>query len=359
MRFASLVLLLTSCLTTREEYDALMLRALDGDGDGFFALEHDGSDCDDEDAAVHPDAREVCDLQDNDCDGQQDEGFTVVWYLDADGDGYGDPASPFEGCTPPARYANRAEDCDDTDPNLNPGTLWYYDVDRDGYGIQTPKKYACEPPDGYARLLGDCDDYDADVYPGADEPCDEDVDYNCDGETGYSDGDGDGVPACEDCDDTRDDVGPDAAERCDNLDNDCDSDVDEGVKLSFFRDLDGDAYGDALTSQQACEAPIGWVDDDTDCDDTDALVSPGQEDYFEEKSDGGSWDYNCDGKNEKMYGLASLPCTYDETSESCIGEGYYSVVPACGATGSMAVCPVTSSGKCGAASIADFTQPCR
>jgi hypothetical protein len=136
------------------------LRALDGDGDGFFALEHDGSDCDDEDPAVNPDAAEVCDLQDNDCDGQQDEGFTVLWYLDADGDGYGDPASPFEGCTPPARYVNRGEDCDDADPNMNPGTLWYYDYDRDGYGIETPKQYACEPPEGYARLLGDCDDYD-------------------------------------------------------------------------------------------------------------------------------------------------------------------------------------------------------
>jgi hypothetical protein len=358
MRFAYLVLL-TSCLTSREEYDALVLRALDGDGDGFFALEHDGSDCDDEDATVNPKAAEVCDLQDNDCDGQQDEGFTVVWYLDADGDGYGDPASPFDGCTPPARYVNRAEDCDDADPNMNPSTLWYYDYDRDGYGIQTPKQYACEPPEGYARLLGDCDDYDDTVHPGADEPCDEDIDYNCDGEIGYSDGDGDGVPACEDCDDTRDDVAPGAAERCDSLDNDCDSAVDEGAKRSFFRDLDGDDYGDALTSQQACDAPTGWVDDDTDCDDTDALVSPGQEEFFEEKSDGGSWDYNCDGTNEKRYGLAVASCTYDASTMSCVGDGYYSSVPVCGATGSMAACVLPSPGKCTSISRTNVTQPCR
>ncbi|MCK6518196.1 putative metal-binding motif-containing protein [Myxococcota bacterium] len=356
MRFASLVLLLTSCLTTREEYDALVLRALDGDGDGFFALEHDGSDCDDEDPAVNPDAEEVCDLQDNDCDGQQDEGFTVLWYLDADGDGYGDPASPFEGCTPPARYVNRGEDCDDADPNLNPGTLWYYDYDRDGYGIETPRQYACEPPEGYARLLGDCDDYDEATHPGADEPCDEAVDYNCDGEVGYSDGDGDGVPACEDCDDTRDDVGPGAAELCDALDNDCDRDVDEGAKRSFYRDLDGDDYGDALTSQQACEAPIGWVDDDSDCDDTDALVSPGQEEYFEEQSDGGSWDYNCDGFNEKRYGEQDEVCELNTTTGACDGEGYYLPVPACGKPGNLLSCGDDCSSPSG---ITDVIQPCR
>ena len=359
MRLGWLLLVLTSCLTSREEYDALMSRALDGDGDGFFAEEHDGADCDDDDPAVSPEADEVCDLRDNDCDGQADEGFTLVWYLDADGDGYGDSTSPFEGCTPPARYVRLDGDCDDADPTLTPATVWYYDNDGDGYGIESPRRYACEPPEGFGRFSGDCDDFDEQVHPGADEPCDEDVDYNCDGEVGYSDADGDGVPACEDCDDTRGEVAPGAEEGCDGLDNDCDRDIDEGVKTSFYRDLDGDSYGDALTSQQSCEAPVGWVSDDTDCDDADALVSPGQEDYFDEERDSGGWDYNCDGRSEKRFGLANVPCEYDEKTTSCVGDGFYSTVPACGAKGSLASCTLIEPGNCSTASLSSVTQPCR
>ncbi len=54
----------------------------DLDGDGFSA---DDGDCDDADATSYPDAAELCDGSDNDCDGQVDEGFP-----DSDGDGIDD-----------------------------------------------------------------------------------------------------------------------------------------------------------------------------------------------------------------------------------------------------------------------------
>jgi hypothetical protein len=46
----------------------------DDDGDGYWTDE----DCDDSDAAVHPDATEVCDGVDNDCSGDVDDGLTTL-----------------------------------------------------------------------------------------------------------------------------------------------------------------------------------------------------------------------------------------------------------------------------------------
>lgn len=64
---ALLCLTLFSCLTgisTCEEPD-------DTDGDGYTGAE---GDCDDDNDHTHPDALELCDARDNDCDGSLDEG---------------------------------------------------------------------------------------------------------------------------------------------------------------------------------------------------------------------------------------------------------------------------------------------
>jgi hypothetical protein len=60
------------------------------------------------------------------------------------------------------------------------------------------------------------------------------------------DDDGDGVNSCIDCDDANPAVNPNAAEICDGVDNDCDSEVDEGgvcvpVCVTIQRGLSGDA----------------------------------------------------------------------------------------------------------------------
>lgn len=75
----------------------------------------DQGDCDDLDARVNPAAVEVCDLIDNNCDGEVDEGF------DQDGDG-------FTTC---------GGDCDDSDPATYPGAPEIQDTkdnDCDGDG---------------------------------------------------------------------------------------------------------------------------------------------------------------------------------------------------------------------------------
>ncbi len=95
---------------------------LDADNDGYVSGACGGNDCDDSDPAVNPGAAEgpygaqVCqDLMDNDCDGYVDgnDAGCRLDCIDNDADGYGDPAGA--ECPYPLR------DCDDSNPNVNPG----------------------------------------------------------------------------------------------------------------------------------------------------------------------------------------------------------------------------------------------
>ncbi len=117
-------------------------RDVDGDGFGDAAGPYEACtapeghvdnalDCDDVDAAVHPEAAESCNGTDDDCDGEVDEGTAgdTPWYADGDGDGYGDPEDVLEACTAPAGRVDNGLDCDDADAAVNPAAA---DLPRDG-----------------------------------------------------------------------------------------------------------------------------------------------------------------------------------------------------------------------------------
>jgi hypothetical protein len=197
------------------------------------------TDCNDLNASIHPDADEVCDGADNNCDGTTDE-----------------------------------------DDALDAST-WYVDNDGDGYGAGSASSPSCDAPAGHVLYDGDCDDTDPTYHPGATESdCTDANDYNCDGSTGFDDLDGDGFAACEDCDDTEATTNDDAAEVCDGLDNDCDGDIDDADgnlvgATTFYGDSDGDGYGGSQYQQDACSAPPGYVSNTDDCDDLDASSHPG------------------------------------------------------------------------------------
>ena len=80
-----------------------------------------GGDCDDADAFTFPEAYELCDGIDNDCNATVDDAIDYVdWYVDVDGDGYGDASDAVNDCARPSGYALRSDDCDDISAAVHP-----------------------------------------------------------------------------------------------------------------------------------------------------------------------------------------------------------------------------------------------
>ena len=264
----------------------------DADADGFSAED----DCDDSDAAVNPDAAEVCDGVDNNCDGLVDDDDPAVelstgrtFYGDADHDGHGDADAPVQACALPEGAAESDDDCDDADPAIRPSateicddadvdedcsgdaddadpgvdpatqTTTWPDADGDGFGdADDPGTASCDPPSGGVEDATDCDDADPAIHPDATEVCDDaDVDEDCDG-------------VADDADDSVDSAG-------------------QGLG---YPDSDGDGYGaDSDGGSLYCDLPSAVVADATDCDDGDAAVNPGATEVCDESD----VDEDCDG----------------------------------------------------------------
>ncbi len=171
---------------------------------------------------------------------------------------------------------------------------YYADNDGDDYGVSANTIRACNQPADYASLDGDCDDTNNQIYPGAPEGCDG-IDSNCDGEiatsiTYYQDADGDGfgnpnvsledctppsgyVENNTDCDDTNSSIYPGAPEGCDGIDSNCDGEI--ATSTTYYQDADGDGFGNPNASVEDCTPPNGYVEDNTDCDDTSSSIYPG------------------------------------------------------------------------------------
>ncbi len=320
-------------------------------------------DCDDLSSAVSPDATELCDAIDNNCDGNIDEDSAAdvaTWYADGDSDGYGDGRSTQIDCDQPAGYVADDADCNDADASVSPagvevcnsvdddcngavdddasgGSTFYADTDADGYGDSGSTAVDCTAPTGYISDSADCNDAVYAINPGAEELCnsiDDDCngtvdDYASDALLWYRDSDADAygdprtteescaqpsgyVADATDCDDLAVTTYPGASEFCNTVDDDCDGSVDEVPVVSgttYYADTDGDGYGDALTTTNACSVPSGYTTDTSDCDDGDGAVHPGATDVCD------NLDNNCDDYADNG-GLCPCTVTYDADGDN-------------------------------------------
>jgi hypothetical protein len=162
----------------------------------------------------------------------------------------------------------------------------------------------------------DCDDADCFNSPA----CGGNGDSGDPIDDGDLDSDNDGFTPNEgDCDDDDKNVHPDANEKCNNKDDDCDGtkDNDPIDGDTYYEDWDGDGYGDANNSMEACDEPHGYVENDDDCDDTNSSVHPGANEV--------SWngtDEDCDGSDFNGYS-----CLVDSTQDALdyVSYFYYNV----------------------------------
>jgi hypothetical protein len=81
-----------------------------------------------------------------------------------------------------------------------------------------------------------------------------------------------------------------AAEICDGIDNNCDGNIDNnpGDGQTYYRDADGDGYGDPNNSTKVCSQPIGYVTNNTDFNDNDATIYPGAQELCDGKDNNGN-----------------------------------------------------------------------
>jgi hypothetical protein len=207
----------TDCDDTNPNVNAVTTWYLDSDNDGFGNLSMttqncgqpvgyvaNSTDCDDSNNQINPNATEVFDGVDNNCDLVIDEGFTLTtYYEDLDGDNFGSSVSIQSVTNPGTGYSLVSGDCNDNNNLINPNATeicdgidnncdlnidenlptftYYLDADNDGFGDLNFTTTDCSVPAGYSVNSLDCNDANNQINPNATDIPANNIDEDCSG----------------------------------------------------------------------------------------------------------------------------------------------------------------------------------
>jgi hypothetical protein len=270
---------------------------IDNDEDGYDST----VDCDDENALIYPNAVELCNNIDDDCDGTADNGLTFVnYYVDTDGDGYGAGAASNLCSNPGAGYVTNNTDCNNNNATIHAITTevcnnfdddcngvidngltfvnYYVDTDGDGYGAGTASNLCSNPGAGYVTNNTDCNNNNATVHAIT-------------------------------------------TEVCNNFDDDCNGVIDNGLTfVNYYVDTDGDGYGFGTAVSLCANPGFGFVTNNMDCNGSNSAINPGAVEIC-----GNAVDEDCSGTAAVCVVLGctnSLACNYNplatQDNGSCV-----------------------------------------
>lgn len=129
--------------------------------------------------------------------------------------------------------------------------MWYSDLDNDGFGDPNDSKESNSQPTRYVTDNTDCNDNDSSIHPAASEIRGDGIDQDCNGSD---------LPPLN----------------------------------TYYQDNDNDGYGNPNESIESESQPIGYVTDNTDCNDSNSEIHPGSTEIQNSEDD------NCDGLVEGM-----------------------------------------------------------
>ncbi len=267
-------------------------------------------DCLDSNASASPVGVETCNGIDDNCSGATDEGVTTSFYRDADGDGFG-TGTAIASCGATAGYVANSTDCNDACSSCHPGgtevcdgldnncnssidegvlVACYADADNDTYA-PSGAVAANQCPVGGRATFGGCAVNSTNRAPAA------------------------GSIDCADANGARN---PGMPEVCNGIDDNCDGAVDEGVLQLWYRDADGDGFGNAgLPSMLPCTANPGYTRVAGDCDDANGARSPGATELCDGIDNNCNGVLDATGEDDDRDGYADTACGAGCTAVTC------------------------------------------
>jgi hypothetical protein len=163
-------------------YDVSQTTACSSPGVGYSTTAGIFGDCNDANASIHAGVSEVCNGIDDNCNSTIDEGLATsnsttaiacdsyTWSVNGTTYTASGTYTSIIGCH-----------TETLELTVNSSLVYYVDADNDGYGTSVTANFCSAPTSGYSLETGDCDDSQSLINPVASESCFNTVDDNCDG----------------------------------------------------------------------------------------------------------------------------------------------------------------------------------